>query len=85
MGDNSLDVWVAFLAAIFGGAGLKLTESFLSRKQRRDDMLSKTITDRDNEVARERAAKDKAEAEANDWREKYWKLREENANKDNPK
>jgi hypothetical protein len=77
MNENSIDVWVAFLAAVFGGAGLKLTESILTARQRKNDLLSKTIEQKDKDIESERALRQRADEAASEWREKYWALRED--------
>lgn len=76
MDGTNLDVWVALVAAIFGGAGLKLVETFISRRQRRDDLLGKLVADKDREIARLSEQIDDAESKEAEWREKYWELRD---------
>jgi hypothetical protein len=76
MDSNSVDVWVAFLAAVFGGAGLKVAESILTARQRRNDLLGKTIEQKDKDLENARKAVEAAEKAEAEWREKYWELRE---------
>lgn len=76
MDNSNIDVWLALVAAVFGGAGLKLVESFMTRKQRRDDLLSKIIAEKDKEIERLSGQISKAEKAEIEWREKYWDLRE---------
>lgn len=78
MDNSNIDVWLALVAAVFGGAGLKLVESFMTRKQRRDDLLSKIIAEKDKEIERLSGQVDSAEKAEIEWREKYWDLREGN-------
>jgi len=86
MGKN-LDIWLAFLAAIFGGVGLKVIESLLTRKQKSQDLVSKLLDQSQKEISDLKAEfrvkesewqkrVDEKEAEANEWQDKYWTLRE---------
>jgi hypothetical protein len=76
MDSNSVDVWVALLAAIFGGAGLKVTESILTSRQRKAESMQTLVQQKDKDVESARKAQTEAEESEKEWREKYWALRE---------
>lgn len=92
MGKN-IDIWLAFVAAIFGGAGLKIIESILSSRQRSQDVASRLLQEsnvqlnavkeqfhvKENEL---QARIDAKEREADEWQAKYWDLREKGVQKD---
>jgi chromosome segregation ATPase len=76
--------FVALVSAIFGGAGLKLIESWLSRAKVRADQGTVIREELRKEIDGLRSQLDKADAEeqrlekqVEEWREKYWALREE--------
>lgn len=75
--------WIALIGTIFGGAGLKMAESWLNRKTVSDDVAAKFRGELSGEILALRAAKtelqarlDEVEKELEDAKEKYWDLRE---------
>ena len=79
-------VVIALVGTIFGGAGLKATEYWLTSASRKNegefklrDELRLQIADLKEELARQRTEIDKTEAEMDSWRDKYWQLREQYA------
>lgn len=76
--------WIAAIGTIFGGAGLKLIESYLNRPSKKDstpaeirDELRKEIISLKADLSAMKIEIDKTEAEMLEWREKYWALVEQ--------
>jgi cell division protein FtsB len=76
--------FVALVGTIFGGAGLKIIESWLGRAKERSDQgaeireeLRKEIEGLRNQLDKASAEEQRLEAQVEQWREKYWSLREE--------
>lgn len=76
--------FVALVGTLFGGAGLKLTEAWLGKARERSDAGAQIRDELRKEIDGLRAQLDKADAEeqrlekqVEEWREKYWALREE--------
>jgi predicted nuclease with TOPRIM domain len=70
---------IALLSAIFGGAGLKLLERFFSHADKAVDEAAAIRKELRDEATGMRIRLDKLEAEIDDWRQKYYKMVEENA------
>lgn len=75
--------WIVLIGVLFGGAGLKVVESWLSRKkteqdqgiQIRDELRKEIVALRDQlQAAKEEEARLEAEIEL--WRSKYYDLRD---------
>jgi peptidoglycan hydrolase CwlO-like protein len=71
------ETWAALLAAIFGGAGVKLFEKWLGRSQTKDDSATKLRTELREELTRLRAELEKTEKDLDETRAKYYKMLEE--------
>lgn len=76
--------FVALMGTIFGGAGLKIVESWLGRAKERNDIGASIRDELRKEIDSLRTQLDKGQAEeqrleglVEEWREKYWGLREE--------
>lgn len=76
--------WIALVATLFGGAGLKAIESFLSRGQKRVDTatalreeLRKEGESLKKEAATLREEIRSVEKELDSWKEKYFGLMEQ--------
>lgn len=69
--------WIALVAALFGGAGLKIIEKILNRGQEEDDIATKLRAELRQDIERHRQRADEAEDEADKWRDRYYKLQEE--------
>lgn len=80
--------WIALIGTVFGGAGLKLVEKWLNTSATKNDQQAKfreeyrmQIEDLQEELAKLLARLAVAEAELNEWKGRYWLLREETAGK----
>lgn len=76
--------FVALMGTIFGGAGLKIIESWLSKSKERSTEAQSMRDELRKEIDALRAQLDKAdeeekrlEAQIEDWRSKYYDLRDE--------
>lgn len=69
--------WIALLGTIFGGAGFKIIEHWLSRNQRTDDTATKLRDELREEVKSLREELRKVEADLDTWRGKYYELMEQ--------
>jgi len=68
--------WLALIGAVFGGAGLKGVEAWVTRSSNKDDSATQFRTELRDEVKTLRAEVSRAEKESDLWREKYYKLLE---------
>lgn len=66
--------WIAVLGTIFGGAGFKFVEYWLTRNQRQDDTAAKLREELRTEVQSLREELHRVEAGLEEWREKYYNL-----------
>ncbi len=69
--------WVAIIVALFGGAGVKVVERWLSRGQIADDGQLKLRDELRLELNRLREELEKTEKELDETRARYFKLLEE--------
>lgn len=69
--------WVALAIALFGGAGIKVVEKFLNRNKDREDLASRMREELRVEIERHKKRADEAEDEADQWRDRYYRLLEE--------
>lgn len=77
------DAWIILAGTLFGGAGLKLVESWLSRNKDKDahgtqirEELRTEITSLRDQLTKAREEEAKLEAEIELWRAKYYDLRD---------
>lgn len=76
--------FVALMGTIFGGAGLKITEAWLGRAKDRANEDKSMREELRKEIDNLRTQLEKADAEEkrlegliDEWKEKYWEIREE--------
>lgn len=69
--------WIAILAAIFGGAGVKVIEKWLGRSEVKEDSAFKLRTELREELERLREELDKTKEELDEYREKYYTMMEQ--------
>lgn len=69
--------WVAIFIAVFGGAGLKIVESVLGRRERKVSHEEKFRDELRQEIERLKKRADDAEEDADKWRDRYYKLQDE--------
>lgn len=77
------DAWIVLLGTLFGGAGLKIVESWLSRNrdkdahgtQIREELRTEIVALRD-QLQKSREEEARLEAEIELWRSKYYDLRD---------
>lgn len=76
--------WLALIGALLGGSGLKVIEYWLNRTKTKDDTATQfrnelrgEVKNLREEVYRINEAKDKVEAEVDQWRMKYYELMDE--------
>lgn len=68
--------WIALFGAIFGGAGLKITEAWLGRNKVRVDDATQIRDELRLEITSQREEIKGLEAEVHKWREEYYALRD---------
>lgn len=68
---------ISLVAAIFGGAGLKVIEYFLTKSVRKDDTATQMRKELRDEILSLREQLKRAEKELEEFREKYFNLQEE--------
>ena len=68
--------WIALFGAIFGGAGLKITEAWLGRNKVRVDDATQIRDELRLEITSQREEIKGLETEAHRWREEYYALRD---------
>lgn len=68
--------YVAIIAALFGGAGVKLLEKWLSRNTVKEDTATKLRSELREELIRLRSELDKTEEELDSTRKKYYDMLE---------
>ena len=69
--------WVAIIAAVFGGAGVKMIEKWLNRSNDKEDSGFKLRTELREELERLREELEKTKDELDEYREKYYGLMEQ--------
>lgn len=69
--------WIAIAAAIFGGAGVKVIEKWLSRSEIKDDSAFKLRTELREELERLRKELEETKDELDDYRTKYYAMMEQ--------
>jgi hypothetical protein len=69
--------WIALVGTVFGGAGLKIIESFLSRGQGRADVASAMREELRKESTSLREEMRVVEKDLDAWKEKYFLLLQE--------
>jgi len=69
--------WVAIIAAVFGGAGVKMIEKWLNRSTDKEDSGLKLRTELREELERLREELEKTKDDLEEYREKYYKLMDE--------
>lgn len=68
------DAWIALAAAVFGGAGLKIIEYFLSRSRTRIDIATQLRNELRQEVQSLRDELRDLETSNDKWRGRYYSL-----------
>jgi chromosome segregation ATPase len=68
--------WVALIGTVFGGAGLKFAEHWLSRGRVRIDDASKIRDELRGEIVANREEIKSIEAEVEKWRAEYYNMRD---------
>jgi FtsZ-binding cell division protein ZapB len=68
------DPILALVAALFGGAGLKIMESILNRAKDRNDLATQIREELRRDVVSLRSEIDGLESEVVSWRERYYDL-----------
>lgn len=68
--------WIALLGAMFGGAGLKVTEAWLGRNRVKIDDASQIRDELRTEITGLREENAQLESSRNEWREKYYSTME---------
>lgn len=73
--------WIALIGTVFGGAGLKFTETWLNRQTKEADQGTKIrdelriqIEGLKIDADKLQVQIDKTEAELDEWKHKYWAL-----------
>jgi hypothetical protein len=69
--------WVALLAALLGGSGLKIIEYLLNRSKTKDDTAAEFRTELRDEVKTLREQLIRAGAEVEKWRAQYYEVMDE--------
>lgn len=69
--------WIALIGTVFGGAGLKLIENFLSRGQGKIDAATQLRDELRKESTALREEIKQVEKELDQWKEKYFILLQE--------
>lgn len=69
--------WLALIAALLGGSGLKLIEHWLNRSKVRDDAAAEMRTELREEIKGLREELRSVEDELDKWRGKYYELMDE--------
>ncbi len=72
----SIDTLVAIIAAIFGGAGVKILEKWLNKSQAAEDSGFKLREELRTELTRLREELDKTEKDLDEYRKRYYDLME---------
>lgn len=75
---------IAAIAALIGGAGLKIVESYLSRRQIANDLASQIRDELRKDVLTSKDRIGMLEQEVDKWKDKYWTLREEMTDDEEP-
>lgn len=75
---NIPNAWLALVGALVGGSGLKALEHFLSKEKVENDMATSFRKELRDEVTTLRAELRLAESEGDLWRDKYYKVMDEN-------
>lgn len=68
--------WIALIGTLCGGLGLKLLEHWLGRSKVKLDEATKIRTELRDEVTTLRAENKELEKQVDEWRMKYYELRE---------
>jgi hypothetical protein len=71
LGNEAL---LALIGTVFGGVGLKLIEQLLGRNKRRDDLAASLRTELRTDLTGLRADNDRLERDVDEWRDKYYRL-----------
>lgn len=71
---QNLQIWFAFFAAIFGGAGLKLIETLLNKGKIKQDVAQQIRTELREEITGLRTELKHVEEELDKWKAKYYEL-----------
>lgn len=77
------DAWIILVGTLFGGAGLKIVEAWLSKSKEKDaqgsqirDELRQEITSLREQLTKSKEEEARLEAEIELWRSKYYDLRD---------
>lgn len=73
------DAWLTLIGAIFGGVGLKVMDSWLSRSKVREDQATQIRRELRDEVVSLRTEIQDLRKQVDTWRDKYYVEAEENA------
>lgn len=68
------EAYLSLAGTIFGGVGLKIVESFLSKKKRREDVATNLRDELRTENQSLRDELHRMEASVDEWRDKYYAL-----------
>lgn len=68
--------WIALIGTIFGGAGLKATETWLGKNRVRVDDAAKIRDELRLEITAQREEIKQLETDVNKWRDEYYNLRD---------
>lgn len=68
------EAYLSLAGTVFGGVGLKIVESFLSKKKRREDVATNLRDELRTENQSLRDELHRMEASVDEWRDKYYAL-----------
>lgn len=68
--------WIALIGTIFGGAGLKATETWLGKNRVKVDDAAKIRDELRLEITAQREEIKQLETDVNKWRDEYYNLRD---------
>lgn len=72
IGTPSIELWFALLGAIFGGAGVRAIEKWLSRSETRSALESSLRTELRDDLHNLREENERLRRERNEWQVRYW-------------
>ena len=77
MPSGSVDIWVAAIASLLGGIGLKLTEWLLSKKQKEQEDVKDARLELQHRYDNAEKKIEELKKEVDLWRRKYYDLLED--------
>ena len=72
IGTPSIELWFALLGAIFGGAGVRAIEKWLSRSETRSALESSLRTELRDDLQALKEDNERLRRERNEWQVRYW-------------